>query len=211
MTVPNIDTYEYDVAEEIKKKEASFTDIASASGDIGNTPEQKKTASLLVPLLLAVLFFVMVGAGGGYYYLFVLHKPATSPTPLTQAELPSGMMRAEDVSETLAQAVGTSFGSIRTSEYGFTITLQEYTPVFAYMLRNEPAFAEELAFAVGSPRDTSTSSPPFEFRDVTRSNQNMRVGTSASSTVVYAFVNNSHLVVSSSTEGILSLRGAIIR
>jgi hypothetical protein len=79
------------------------------------------------------------------------------------------------------------------------------------MLKNEDLYADELAFAIGSPREVSTSSLPFIFTDVTRNNQNMRVGTSGSSTIIYAFVNTNTLVISSSTEGILALRGGILR
>lgn len=211
MTVPNIDTFEHDVADEIKKKEASLTDIASASGDVGNAPETKKGGSILFSVLLGILFLVLIGAGGGYYYLFILNKPATTPPALTQQEEAGTTAKLEDISPTLAGAIGSSVESIGTSEYGFTIRLKDYTPVFAYMLRNENAYADEIAAAVGSPRDMSTTTLPFAFKDVTMSNQNMRVGTSASSTVIYAFVSNSYLVISSSTGGILSLRGAIIR
>lgn len=210
MTVPNIDTFEQDVADEIKRKEASFTDIASASGNIGNDPDPKKGKSALIPILLITLLLVLVGAGGGYYYLFVLNKPAETPPLLTQPEQTQGATHVEELSQTLTSSIGPSVESITKSEYGYTVKLRDYTPVYAYMLRNESAYAEEIAAAVGSPRDTSTSTPLFTFKDSTINNQNMRVGTSASSTVTYAFVNNSYLVISSSTEGILSLRSAII-
>lgn len=211
MTVPNIDTFEQNISEEIKKKEATFTDIASASGNVGNDTEPSTSGSSLIPILLLVLFLVLAGAGGGYYYLFVINKPPATPPMLTEQEETTDATHLEEISLTLATALGSSVESAQRSEYGFTIKLREYTPVYAYMLRNEAAYAEEIAASVGSPRDVSTTTPSFTFGDITLNNQNMRIGTSASSTVIYAFVNSSHLVISSSTEGILSLRSAIIK
>jgi hypothetical protein len=115
------------------------------------------------------------------------------------------------ISESIDSAVGPSIGTIQKSEYGYVVNLASYPDVFAYMLKNEERYADELAYAVGSPRDTSTTTPPFSFTDVTINNQNMRVGVSGESTVVYAFVNTKVLLISSTTEGILALRGAILR
>ncbi len=98
---------------------------------------------------------------------------------------------------------------MQRSEYGYTLQVLGYTNTYAYMIKNESLYADELALAVGSPRDTGTSSVPFTFTDVTLNNQNMRVGISGSSTLVYGFVNTTTLVVSSSTEGILALRGIL--
>lgn len=88
--------------------------------------------------------------------------------------------------------------------------LLSYTNVFAYMIKNESAFADELAIAIGSPREAGTTTVPYTFSDVTILNQNMRVGTSGESSVVYAFVNAKTLLVSSSTQGILTLRSGIL-
>lgn len=208
MAIPNIDTFEQNVAEEIKKKEASFTDIASAGGTVENAPPQQKRGSLLVPVLLVVLLLVSIAGAGGYYYVFFMKNAQPLPA---QEELLDTTVHLRDISATLEQSVGTSVEVVEKAEEGYVVTLREYTPVFAYMIRNESSFAEEIAVAVGSARDASTSTPPFSFQDVTMSNQNMRVGTSASSTVVYAFVSTNHLLLSSTTEGILSLRGGILK
>jgi hypothetical protein len=77
------------------------------------------------------------------------------------------------------------------------------------MLRNENLYADEIAKSLGKPRDPNTE--PFVFTDVTSNNQNMRVGTSASSTIVYAFAKPEILLISSTVEGLLALRSVILR
>jgi hypothetical protein len=215
MSVPNVDTFEHDIAEEIKKKEASMTDIASASNDVGNTPATPAASSSKLLLILGILSVITVIAIAVVLYLSYTKgtvPPVDAQQPISQA---SPSERADrsllSLSESLHDALGENISAVTQSSYGYTLMLREYTPVFAYMIRNEEAYADELAFSVHSPRDTSTSSLPFSFEDVTMSNQNMRLGTSGSSTVVYAFVNGHSLLISSSTEGILSLRGAILR
>ena len=54
-------------------------------------------------------------------------------------------------------------------------------------------------------------STDYVFTDVTISNQNMRVGTSVYGTVVYAFIGTQTLVISPSTDGILSLRAKVLQ
>lgn len=209
MPIPNVDTFEHDISEEIKTKEATMGDIASAGGDLGNIPVQTSSVSTLM-IVLGIILFIAVIAVAAIFFLR-LSKETTLPPLSGSTSQTSGNASIGDISYSINQAVGMSLGIMRTSEYGYTIELLSYPDVFAYMLKNEQRYADELAKALGVPRDTSTTTPPFSFTDVTINNQNMRVGTSASSTIVYAFVNAKTLLISASTEGILALRGAILR
>jgi len=210
MTIPNVDTFEHDIAEEIRTKEASLTDIASAGGDVNNNRTNGPQASNTLVVLGAVCIFVVIGIFIALFFLY--GKDATSEAPLvatsTQQTTNNQLLA---ISQTLSDQLGGNIQSISKSEYGYVLRLISYSPVFSYMIKNERAYADELALAVRSPRDTGTSSLPFIFTDVTLNNQNMRVGTSGSSTVVYAFINAEALVISSSTQGILALRGAILQ
>jgi hypothetical protein len=208
MSIPTVDTFEHDIAEEIRTKEASITDIASAGGDIGNTAGKgPQTSNMLV--IIGILFIVLVI--GACIAFFFFYKKESSIPPLTATSTPSSSNQLASISSALQNAVGPDIGTVSRSSYGYSMQLVSYSPVFAYMTRNESAFADELAYAVGSPRDTSTTTVPFSFTDLTLSNQNMRVGTSGSSTIIYAFVNAQTLLVSSSTQGILSLRSGILK
>lgn len=209
MAIPNIDTFEHDISEEIKHKEATIGDIAASGGEIGNTPVRSSSLSLFL-VGLGILFVAAVIATS--IILFLKYRgdaPAVTPAA-TGVEVPRGTA-VSSLSASIDSAVGSSIGTIQASEYGYIAELKSYSDVFAYMLRNEDTFADELAAAVGSSRDTSTTSLPFIWTDVTINNQNMRVGTSGTNTVVYAFVNTKHLLISKTTEGILALRGAILR
>jgi hypothetical protein len=209
MSIPNIDTFEHDIAEEIKNKEATIGDIAAASGEIGNTSNPPTPLSTLV-VSLGILFLIAVAIIGVILFMKYSKTPVSSPTTTQTTITPPGP-RMSSISPTLDSAIGASVGNVERTEYGYVIEILSYSDVFAYMLKNENRYADELAESVGSPRDTSTTTIPFAFSDVTMNNQNMRVGTSGSSSVVYAFVNTSHLLISPNKEGILSLRSAILR
>ena len=208
MSIPNIDTFEHDISEEIKTKEATIGDIASSSGEIGNTPNQSSSIStFLIAFGILVLVAVITVAA----VLFIKYSQRPIAVPQSSAdEQSSGGALMKSISGSINSAIGDSIGTIQKTEYGYNIQLLSYSDVFAYMLKNEQRYADELAQSVGSPRDTSTTTPSFSFTDVTINNQNMRVGVSANSMVVYAFVNTKILLISSSTQGILSLRGVIL-
>lgn len=211
MAVPNVDTFEHDIADEIQHKEASLTDIASAGGDIGNLATPHGTSSKLL-IALGALFILGVITLIIAYVLMRGSSPAqTTDTATTTANLPDTSTRLLAISPTLYDAIGGNIGTVSKSEYGYAFELLDYTPVFAYMIRNETLYADELAIAVGSTRDSGTSTPNFSFTDTTINNQTMRVGISGDKQLVYAFVNAKTLLVSSSTEGILALRGTLAK
>lgn len=206
MPVPNVNTFEHDIADEIEHREATVTDIASASGDVKNIPNQQLETSKLFLVLggVAVIAVIIVVAA-----LFLYSSPSTSQTittPVTDENPGNDLL---SLSLNLRDNIGSYIGSVQKSEYGYTLTVLNYSPVFAHMIKNENQYADELAIAL-QVHETATTTPVYTFTDVTRNNQNMRVGSSGSSTVVYAFVNTKYLLISSSPEGILTLRGGIL-
>lgn len=210
MTVPRVDTFEHDIADEIKRKEAGFTDIASAGGDVKNTPEAKHSMTPLV--LLGMLFVVLIIAAIGSLVYYYRQTPNVMPVENTQTTTPGVSSRSTEtlkkISQTLYDTVGASLGNITSSSYGYTIAISNFSPVYSYMLKNEQSFAYDLALAVNT-MDIASTTPLFSFSDTTISNQNMRIGEAGSSTVVYAFVHSDTLLISSSTEGILAMRGIL--
>jgi hypothetical protein len=210
MTVANIDTFEHDISEEIKHKDASLTAIASASGDIGNLPTVSVTSP--IPLLLLSVFLILASGITGYLGYVYYENKVNPPARTTPVVIPTtnNTTLLPTVSSQFPNAIGYVVTSVTQSEYGYTIMFSSYSTVFAYMIKNESSFADDIAKAVGNGRDTSTTTPPFTFTDATITNQNMRVGTSGSSTVVYSFINDKALVIASSTANILSLRNAIL-
>ncbi len=210
MTVANIDTFEHDISEEIKHKDASITAIASASGDIGNLPSPVSGSP--IPLILLSVFLIIIAGVAGYLgYAYYENKvnPRARTTPVV-IPTTNDLSLLPIISAQFPNAIGYVVTSVTQSQYGYTIMFSSYPTVFAYMIKNESMFADDIAKAVGNARDTSTTTSPFIFTDVTITNQNMRLGASGSSTVVYAFINDKVLVIASTTENILSLRNAIL-
>lgn len=214
MTISNIETFENDISEEIKHKEASMGDIASASGQIGNsTPEGVSPKSkLLIAVILLITTIIL--AGGGYIlYNTVLTKGATSqpltpPTPTQQQNISAALI---SVSPRLAADVQPYVEKVEETPYGSILSITDYSALFAYMIRNERAVGADILASSNVREDIATTTELLTFSDITRSNQNMRIASLGSSTVVYAFISEKKLVFSTSTEGILSIRGAILQ
>lgn len=255
MASPGVDTFEHDIANEIRQKEASIADIASAVGDIGNTTTEEKTV-LPKPsssLTGVVVILVVCGVIGLIFvaYLFFngeldsyINGGKTSPSVVSELPIKkeSSSLSVKKISPILDESVGHYLENVRKSNYGYSLSITSYSPVYAYMIKNDSLFGDELATAVGNThtlkKSVSTSTPitasstaaatstlitststtndtvesslptTYTFTDVTISNQNMRVATSIYGTVVYAFVNTGTLLISSSTSGILSLKGS---
>jgi hypothetical protein len=259
--MPKVDTFEVDIADEIKRKEASLADISLASKSTDSSDNDvvipKKTPVFLV--FLGILFFVIVlGLAFVIYFYSTNNKPLQKEVELVAISTPK-VADLKPLSPTLSTHVGRFVTRIDKKDQGYVITLSEYPPVFAYMLRNEKDYIREVSslFAptlpvaqvpqekitpsipastttqVTSSTTTSTSTkkeiiiavstttnieeevPTLveggTFSDVTISNQNMRVWTSTTKKVVYAFVGDTHLLISQTEEGILALRGGILR
>ncbi len=222
MPVPNIDTFEHDIREEIKHREASVGDIASASGSLGNTPTQSQTGSgaSRIPMIIGGLMLVFILAGFGYLgYVYMIEKPASKEKA---AEIVEEQIKNENtekiitdklrnISPTFAVGVAHYTSRVDTSALGSVLTLDNYASVFAFMIKNEPDLAKEIMASEIGKYAFSTTTPDLSFMDVTRSNQNMRVLTVGSSTFVYAFFGEKYLAVAKSPEDILQIRGALIK
>lgn len=217
MAIPSIDTFEHDIREEIKNREASVGDIASASGDIGNS--SPKTSSKVL-IILAVMMLLFILSGFGYLsYVYVVQKPATKEQSAQILDQQSKDANTEkiisdklnSISPSLSAGVSHFTSKIDTTPLGSVLTLNDYASVFAFMIKNEPEIAKEVFASEIEKYATGTSTPDLTFKDETESNQNMRVLTVASSTFVYAFFGEGYLAISNSIENILQMRGAIIK
>lgn len=255
MAIQKVDTFEHDISDEIRLKDASLSSIATAVGDIGNTAEIKPKAPIFVIVVIILFICGVIGASfvGYTYYKEVKAREVAATTKINQKNIPRNPVSLTSISPTLDTAIGAYVSGVKKSDYGYTIMLANYSPVFLYMVKNEGEYIEDLSLlfkkkisdkkatstketlpaiatikpiALATSTLTSTSSlsngttstssleslpvlPVFE--DVTLSNQNMRVWKYGADVVVYAFINQKALVISSSTEGVLELRSAILR
>lgn len=220
MTVPNIDTFEHDIREEIKNREASVGDIASASGVIKNNPEDSKTSKEKILIITFSLMGVIIFTGFSYLaYVYMVSKPTTKQE---SAQIINNQIANQNtekiisdklnkISPTLSSGISHFTTRVEQNPYGIIIELNDYSPVFAFMIKNENQIAKDILSEDISKNTNATNTPNIKFSDETKSNQNMRVLTVGSSTLVYAFLNEKYLAVANSVENILQLRGAIIK
>lgn len=255
MATPIVDTFEHDIANEIRHKEASIADIATAVGDIGNEEDAKPKHNII--LIEAVVVLILCGIIGASYIAYTYYNGGTVPvapkTEITadQKSVSKGSSVAA-ISPAIDQSIGGFLTNVQKSKAGYSMNITSYSPVFVYMLKNENVFGDEIGIAVGNshvikktatatttlnvatttPQTTSSSTQSkatstqasttvqvitnelptsYTFSDITISNQNMRIATSAYGTVVYAFIGTQRLVISSSTEGILALRNNVLQ
>lgn len=156
MTPPPVDTFEHDIADEIRRKEASIEDIASATGDIKNKPIEeitKKDHSVLISIVTILTLCGVVGAGYVGYLYYV-----EGPTPTSKASQEEALVQQKKLSSTtlssmspaLDKAIGGFLTNVEKTSNGYSIEIVSYSPVFAYMIKNESEFGDEIALAVGN-------------------------------------------------------------
>lgn len=152
--MPKVDTFEHNIVEEIKRKDASLTDISSASNNIGNNEEplpEKKPIFLIVVICLFVLFLIGVGGLAYYYFNDPLLNP--KPQPITQI-IPEKPKPTEDIaklSPTIATNIGRFIIKTEKKERGYVLTISDYSSVFGYLTRHENDYIEELALLYSQP------------------------------------------------------------
>lgn len=151
--IPKVDTFEGDISYEIKRKEASLTEISAASNNIGNNDDivlPKKTPVFLITL---VIFFILCVIGIGSLAYFYLNDSILSPTAedtrILQSAIPKNKADLKSISPTLSNEIGRFVTGIEKRDQGYIITIREYSPVFAYMTRNENNYIGELVLLFG--------------------------------------------------------------
>lgn len=150
---PVVDTFEHDIAEEIRHKEASVADIATAVGDVGNNPKDTSSSNSFI-LIGIVLFLVLCAIIGlltmGYLYYSGKYNPfASQPTPkpvnVKQTKPPVSL---SSLFPTLQEAIGIYVTGIEKNASGYNITISSYSPVFSYIIKNENMYKDEVGMNV---------------------------------------------------------------
>ncbi len=153
MAMPTVETFEHDIANEIRHKEASITDIVTATNDIGNIDDSIKknnTPLIIIVALLTMIGILGVGAIGYFYYTGnVVQKPASNQI-VTESSQSKKNSSLSSISPSIDNAIGSFLTNPQKTKDGYSITINSYSPVFAYMLKNEKAFGSELGLAVGN-------------------------------------------------------------
>lgn len=254
-----VDTFEHDIADEIRRKEASLAEIEAVSKQ--NSPNPVPAPARKLPILTIVLSILLVlsllGVTGVAYYYFSdsLLPPSAKEERVTKNDVPKVTADLTKLSPVLGTEVGRYVTHVEKRETGYILSINNYSAVFGFMIRNENSYINDLALlfpqaavststqqtrlssgsstpvstepitsstskTITKNKTSSTTSeqivtqqevkPLTNFTDITLSNQNMRVYTNGSTTVIYAFAGTKAVLISNTPEGILALKSAIL-
>lgn len=146
--MPKVETFEQNIVEEIKRKDASLTEISAAGNNVGDDPVEIPKQKPIFLIVIGTLFVIFLGALIGVWYFYFSDPSVTTP-PLTEQNaanvIPKTTTELGKLSSTLGINIGRFVTSVEKRDRGYILTLSEYTPVFAYMTRNEKDFIEDLA------------------------------------------------------------------
>lgn len=225
MTLQKIETFEHDIADEVLKKEESATRVAATDALVQDVQKEaaqmaqtQKASPLFLSIIIAIVVIVILGAGGYFAYAFFAKKDSAPAVPAKTAQ--PATPQAQNAPATSVSFFDKTFPELKDgmsryvrkaekNPYGFTLYITDYTSTFAFVVKNEGLFAESLANALDIPADFRSGA--YVFTDATVANNNMRVGKSGESSVVYSFIGSNAIVISTSTDGVVQASGAIIR
>ncbi len=151
MPTPKVDTFESDIAEEIKRKDAAYGEVASEL-----VPPPVTTAEVSKPIKPAPVFLIVLIAffSSGvigliclayYYFTDSLLPPSQKSLDVNQHQVPKVAAPLATLSKTLNAQIGTYVTGVEKRDVGYIISINSYSPVFAYMVKNEDSYMNELA------------------------------------------------------------------
>jgi hypothetical protein len=214
MSLSKIETFEHDVAAEVLKKEASFSQAASEENLIKEVtkevtmPDEKSGSSIM--LLVGVFVFVILMVGGYFGYTMFLATPEVAPVATTTKTPGKKDVTFGTTFPELAAPIGPYVTDYQKNQYGYSLSINDYSSVFSYIVKNEDDFIFSLSKVLPITLN-ETPTTTITYSDITISNQNMRLATFGSSTVAYAFLNTSVLIISTSTDGLSRIASGIIK
>lgn len=274
--LPKVDTFTQNIADEIRRKEASLSQIAAATEkpevQAPQLPKKNIPFIFIIGPFFLVCFLLLAGVA---YFFFPSSKQSLPTATISNTEKINTEKITQELillSPTLAKEIGRYVTKIDKKDAGYILTINAYSPVFAYMTRNEEAYIQELARLFPeiippqgtstlskvtsekkeipastsqvststattspnkknpssnlSPVTQATSSTPLTpvvekeiistqellpFKDITIDNQNMRIWTTSTHIIVYAFIADKKIIISNTPEKILLLKGDILR
>ncbi len=168
MPIPQVETFESDITEEIKQKQGSVTDtLAAHSSAPPKTPDQ-----MVIRLIVLLIIFLLLATIGAVYF-YISNRPGT--TPVTEQIKPLPVKKTVAVTKILPKTGITleHFVTTTTKEpSGYVLQLSDYPQVYGALLQDETTFGKELIKLF----NIDTRTVPV-FKDVTVNNQDMRVAT----------------------------------
>jgi hypothetical protein len=161
-----VDTFEHDIADEIRRKEANLAEIQAVSKQ--NSPNldvipQKKLPWMMIVLAI-VLVLSLLGIGGVVYFYYndSLLPPSSKEQEVTKNDIPKVTADLALLSPTLGSEIGRFITDVEKKPTGYIFTISNYSAVFGYMTRNETSYVDELIgqFSISTTTQSIASSTP---------------------------------------------------
>ncbi len=144
-----VDTFEHDIADEIRRKEASLAEIQAVSKQNSppteGVPQKKLPWFIIILVILLVTSIIGIGAVAYYYFTDSLLPPSAKPLEINKNDVPKVTADLIKLSPTLGSEIGRYISQVEKKETGYILMVNNYSPVFAYMTRNENMYIHELA------------------------------------------------------------------
>lgn len=168
---PKVDTFEHDIADEIRRKETTLEEVKAAAAKTAEqvpVPLPPKKTSPFTTALIALLVLTVIGLlGVGYYYFHdSLLPPQAKPLEIKKKDIPKMTEAVVKISPTLGNEIGRYVTTVEKKDKGYIISINNYSAVFAYMTRNENAYIEELAKLFANEVVASTTPTKEEVKPV---------------------------------------------
>lgn len=163
---PKVDTFEQDIAKEIRRKEATLAEIASANARAEDTISVPKKIPAFIIALVVCFILLLIGLGviGYVYFTNPLLSGNGKQMEVHPSDIPKITTDLPKLSPTLGENIGRFVTKVEKKDGGYILTIKDYSSVFAFMTRNEDTYVGELAdlFSPSTLEATTTESKPAE-------------------------------------------------
>lgn len=168
MPIPQVETFETDITEEIRQKQGSVTDtLAAHSSAPPKTPDQN-----IIRLIMFVIFVLLASVAAAIWYYFSIGKEAAAKRAAVQVPvvIKKPVVPIARILQKTAPNIERFVVSASRENSGYVITMNDYASVYGNILADEKTFGNDLITLF----NIQTTSVPV-FKDVTINNQDMRV------------------------------------
>ena len=159
-----------------------MTKISTADNDIGNDVVLPRRTPIFLISVIVVLILTLSGFGYlAYYYVNDgILSPKKEDTAINPDSVPKTTTELKNISKTLGEQIGRFVTRVEKKDGGYIITISDYSPVFAYVTRNEKDYIEELSLLF--PADTTQT----ETKPVVATSTTLATATTIATTTIVA-------------------------
>ncbi len=186
-STPIIHTLESDTLGMIQNIPASYS-----------SPEDNVVRTKKILMIIAIGMLVLFCALSAYLYFTFIKKP----TPVVEIINPPRIYKLVDVLPEFNSKLSTYTNLATSTESSIIVDIVTFDNVYAYLIQNESTFGQILAskFNLGS---------VSEFTDINIQNNDVRIADGETGLIVYGYVEQKKLIITTSIEEWLRIKSNI--